>query len=489
MPAELIHRFFLSLNNKQVINIILLFGLILFVFSPLLSIIPLLLYCQIKTSKIFVKNYRIGGEKRTFNQNNFSISTLSILVLVLLIVIIYNANIVVYGDTLNYIKVYQDLVFNNVDYVVKRYNQEPLMYVIPKIVAVLTNGSQDWFLFSQSLIFNSIILIYSIYFFPGLFPLVFLINLLTPGYFSQMFLMRQYFSFIFIIPLIFSRNWISVILLSIASYYTHRISAIIILLLIPGKIFIWLSTKFFSKRNIRKRFISLAIFFTIFVVGIFLIRNLSVLYTSLIQFDSNLSSDNTEYYASYVHGMDERGEFNIKRVFIHMFFFTTIFYYFIYFKVDNKLDEKLSQYYSNIKLAFISYFIIYISSFLFNLTGRLYYFVTALPGFFWFIIFFSTAFSFNFRYQPNSINNYSLLLTPNRRVKFSTRLPLGVLCFQIFYFVYRQVSAQFLINASFQDLYAISGAVIFWNNESLTTSIVSYFIYLFNLFVEVIPNL
>lgn len=188
-----LHIFFYSLN--QISYIFLLLGLIIWIICPIIGIIPLLIFAQIKASKRFKKS------KRKFK---LSLIYLFILLLVCFTFAISISTRTISNDLSIYINNYESLggSLSFWEYMTL-FNQEPLAYVIPNLLKTLFNANSDVFLLVQALTLNLGFIACAIIFMPYYSPIIILLNVTSATYFTQLHLMRQFYSFIFLVPFVY----------------------------------------------------------------------------------------------------------------------------------------------------------------------------------------------------------------------------------------------------------------------------------------------
>lgn len=188
-----LHIFFYSLN--QIGYLFLLLGLMIWIICPIIGIIPLLTFTQIQVSKDLKKN------KRKFK---LSLINLFILLLVCFTFAISVSTRTITSDLSIYINNYESLggSLSFWEYITL-FNQEPLAYVIPNLLKTLFNANSDVFLLVQALTLNLGFIACAIIFMPYYYPIIILLNVTSATYFTQLHLMRQFYSFIFLVPFVY----------------------------------------------------------------------------------------------------------------------------------------------------------------------------------------------------------------------------------------------------------------------------------------------
>jgi hypothetical protein len=199
---------------------ILIFGLILWLFFPIIGIFPILLYIQLN---ILVpnKNKRIKNKKSWINN--------ILLLLVVLTVTIFISSLKPYADTLVYLRNYSELDQTGPFGVGYGRGLEFMTFLLAYPTYLLSNGSPYLFLFNHALFINLIITFIiaknlSKQFYPLLLALVFSGYL----YYTQVFYMRQFLA--------------NALLILAISFFEHKK----FFFLIPWSIFAHLSNLPFS---------------------------------------------------------------------------------------------------------------------------------------------------------------------------------------------------------------------------------------------------
>ena len=204
-----IHSLFSLFKDYR--HILLVFSLGIWIVCPLAGVALLLIHSQVNVST----NYLAGNRQNL--SNIFSI------VVVLFTLTTYISSFEPFEDTVVYLDVYRRLereqfsIWSDLEF-------EPVSFIIPKCINILTSGNELSFLFVQTLTINLVLTACTIFFFSRFYPLIILINAMTAGYYFQLFWMRQFYSFIFIIPAVCISNASLTILLFIVSFYTHNSS-------------------------------------------------------------------------------------------------------------------------------------------------------------------------------------------------------------------------------------------------------------------------
>jgi hypothetical protein len=144
----------------------------------------------------------------------------------------------VFQDLENHIRIYNELegtgfkgLFYLYDGKIDNREVEPVTFAIPQILGMIFGYHDGHFILIQSFTFNLIFTILPCIFFPFLYPLVILVNITsgagfdgTSAYFYNMFLMRQFYSYIFILFMAFTPSLIINLIFLILSFFTHKSS-------------------------------------------------------------------------------------------------------------------------------------------------------------------------------------------------------------------------------------------------------------------------
>lgn len=216
------HKVFNSLNKIK--YAILFFGLGLWIFSPILGIIPLLIFAQINISKGLMK------QKQKFLHGNFLI-----IFLVLFTVTISASTYEVVSDLQVYVDVYNGLGRIPLFEYIKSRNMEPITFIIPNLIKLLFDANENHFILVQALTMNLAFILIAIKFMPSYYPTIILLNITSISYFTQLFLMRQFYSFIFLVIFIYSIRLWQKLLFSVLAIFTHSSS---LLFIVVGMIFV-----------------------------------------------------------------------------------------------------------------------------------------------------------------------------------------------------------------------------------------------------------
>jgi hypothetical protein len=258
-PGMSLHQVFSELYKFK--YIILTTSLVLWSIIPILGIFFLLLYCQIN----------ISGNK--IKDKNITFANVIPIILVLFTIITYNASITPIGDTDAYIKFYKSLNFGPLFNISDPFNKEPVSFILPQLVSKLTNGDEFSFLLLQSATINTLLTIYSKIFVPEFYPIIMIINIFSNGYYFQLFWMRQFYSFLFLIPSVFINSSILLnSLLIYISFLTHNASGIFFIPLFVEKISNTIKQKFRFQINKIQPSSMKIIMITIFIIILFMTK-------------------------------------------------------------------------------------------------------------------------------------------------------------------------------------------------------------------------
>ena len=205
----------------------LLFGLFIWVLSPIIGIFILLLSIQLNILKSKQESFS------TRRINNF------ILILVVFTVSTFFASYTVYSDLFSYIEVYEKLnvlnPFEATEIATFGSKTEYVLYLIAYPVYYLTNGSVFAFMFNHALVFNILVVFLvakrlSVRHYPILLIVVFS----SQFYYWNMIIMRNALSNVFLLASIASieSSWIFFSFCLILTLFSHSSSAIYIFILI-----------------------------------------------------------------------------------------------------------------------------------------------------------------------------------------------------------------------------------------------------------------
>ena len=210
------HLFFQGLEKYK--YIILVIGFFVWLLCPIGGVIPLLLFSQVQVS----------SNLKHSNQKNWSSKKLGIVcIFIVLITITVNASTyVVFSDLETYVGVFEGLNKENFFSYMNSIGMEPLTFLIPSFAHSLIGDHEKVFLLTQSLTMNSMFTLFTLWFSPNYYPTVILLNITSMSYFWQLFLMRQFYSFIFVIPLVYVSGIIPRLTLLFLALRTHS-SAIV----------------------------------------------------------------------------------------------------------------------------------------------------------------------------------------------------------------------------------------------------------------------
>ena len=210
---------------KPISNSILLISLIVWAICPIIGIIPLLIFSQINVS--------INARKSKFGFSLFSLTSFSLL-LVFITLVVCSSTRRIESDLEEYVKVYLGLGEKPFLEYMKDVNMEPVTFIIPRIIKFIFNDDAMNFVIAQSLTLNFAFMMIAIICMPMYYPTIILLNITSPSYFEQLFLMRQFYSFIFLIPLIYFSGRGVKLILSLLCLFTHTSSLFFIpIALIP----------------------------------------------------------------------------------------------------------------------------------------------------------------------------------------------------------------------------------------------------------------
>jgi EpsG family len=365
-----LHQIFITFNKYRHVFL----GCTLAIWSvvPILGIIFLLLYCQINLSS----NQKQEEHKPLLN--------LLPLVLIIFTIGTYIATFKSFNDTDIYINLYKSLNQES-PFTLPDIDMEPGAFILPKYLSRLTSGDELAFLLFQSLTMNTAFVFYSVIFVPEFYPLIILVNIMSQGYYFQLFWMRQFYSFIFIVPAIctnvFLWRWLCIYL----AFFTHNSS------LMYGATLAIASIKNLSTGligNIRKslkignvvdrpKFFILG--FSLLIVGLIVtsMGSFSEMLGNSASLDSSISSKISVYSSDSDFNMDNFTLVSQARVILD---YLTVFIFVInadYRKADSLFFRWL--------ILLIVVFALYIGSFISGFNLRISVIFFCLPGFFYII--------------------------------------------------------------------------------------------------------
>ncbi len=211
------------------------FGLAMWVVTPIIGNLPLLLSIQLDLLK-----------PRQRKPKLLSVNNL-LLILVILSVSVYISSFEIFADTRVYLDIYQTIdtkgIFDN-ELVKDRYEFVLFLFLYP--IHILTNGSEYWCLFLVSLICNFAVVFYvskklSAKYYPTILILIFS----TFNYYSQLFYMRQFLSIMLVMMAVASleSSWKIFALWSFLTIFSHLSSAMYISVCFGSKLLSSLGSK------------------------------------------------------------------------------------------------------------------------------------------------------------------------------------------------------------------------------------------------------
>ncbi|MFM6581389.1 MAG: EpsG family protein [Dolichospermum sp.] len=360
-----LHQIFANLYKFK--YIILTTALILWSIIPILGIVFLLIYCQIN----------ISGNK--IKDGNIIIANLIPLILVVFTVTIYNATITTFSDTDVYIKVYKLLFYEPLFHTTYAYDtdKEPISFILPQLLSKLTSGDEFSFLLLQSATINIALTVYSIIFIPEFYPIVTLINVMSNGYYYQLFWMPQFYSFIFIIPSIYLSNYIKSIFLIGIAFFTHNSSLVILGTIFIEKIrdFISQILKMMNLTTIYTKYLFLPFMFglLLFISGE-IVKNISE-----IALGNNLFSEKITAYTGDSVSSFNQEHFSIRNQIRSLLDYSVILI-FVFKSKSNKFNSFIFFRWVAVLLIML---VFYLSAYTFGFNMRASALFFCLPGFFY----------------------------------------------------------------------------------------------------------
>ena len=428
----------------------LLIGFLLLIYIPILAIIPLLLYLQIHVS---------SGDKEN-DEANFHLArtkkidqfTLIIFFVCITILSIYNSTIYRFADVSNYLNYFHQIYsrgFNESLEILKKIGIEPLSLIFPKLVIEFLELPEKSFLLITSFIDNTVIFFLTYILVPRFYPLIALINAITLGYYDQLFNLRHFFSYLFVVPFLFAENFWLLGFLFILSLQTHITSIIVaptLLFKIP-RIRVLLGN--FLQNKYTKYFFLIVTLLLLFV-GIYYQQQIFQFLINLgniLQF-SQLSSK-VEYYQS-----------NFRRTIVpnKLQIVSFIILCFYVWKIDfSRLSSTKKGIITSLTVFLLLNIVLCIISVTFEYNHRIFYFLSALPGFFYLI---------------------PILSGQLERKGLTYNLFLIQLIIQLYVFLYFQLYVEQM--KDFSTVVLEGGDTVFWEAEPLTSSCYEYIQHLIN---------
>lgn len=438
------HKLFKSL--EPISKAFFLFGFALWLLCPILGIIPLLLFCQINVSR------------NTKPLNFLSLNSFC-LVLVFLTLVTSASTHVIYADLEVYINIYTGL--GNMSFIeyMNSMKIEPISFLIPNIIKYLLGDNEQYFILTQSLTMNLAYMLLAIIFMPSYYPTIILLNVTSVSYFSHMFLMRQFYSFIFVIPLVYTPSLTLKCVLLILGLYTHSSSVIICIPVILFhalqisfrfqnlnynlmNLFIALKNKI--SNSLKNKYVFTSIFLLLTILLYFVYLNL--INSSFInELAPNLSARVDRYSSNNlddVIGIEGEGLF--RSLILDLFFISASVI---------MLDLKKASFSCYLWCVVFISSILYLTAFFYfelPMFGRLIYLLRGLSGFFYTI-----------PLESGKLNN---------KFNFFSAIIFLAIFLKILYFVYA------IYLSSIQDRSPI------WFGTPLYSNIFNYIDYLYNLF-------
>ncbi|MDH6099444.1 EpsG family protein [Anabaenopsis sp. FSS-46] len=394
---------------------LLLFGLGIWILSPILGIIPLLLFSQIHISRLITKNKQ--------KQNIFSLNYLS-LFLVLFTITITASTYEVISDLQVYVQVYEGLGNQPFFEYMNVMGMEPVTFIIPNFIKLVFNGNAYSFILVQALTINLAFMLIAIRFLPSYYPTIILLNITSATYFIQMFLMRQFYALIFLVLFIYTFSLWQKVILALLAMLTHSSSFIFIAV---GMITLPLSNNYTQVKfklkamSVLKRFLKNLIRNNFFLYGsfIFLIIGLPTFFvlvansSTLRAIFPNLVSSVEHYEGLYNYSLGLTENLWKGVIFDICFLITSLTM--IKFKDEYVYCYSWSiTFLVNVIALFAFYY--FLPAF-----GRLVFFLSGLSGFFYTIMFNSTKLTHKF----NLFSSIIFMAIITKILYFSYRIIVG----------------------------------------------------------------
>jgi hypothetical protein len=434
--CQSLHDIFIKINKFK--YFILLLGIILWVILPLTAIIPLLIYCQINVST------QGKATKINFLQNIIP------LILIVFTIVIFMATIKPWSDTSVYVDLYKDVgnksLFEYVEFLLER-QFEPGSLIIPMFVNKITGGDVSWFLFTQSLIINIAFTVYAIIFLSEVYPIVILFNLVSPGYYYQLFYLRHCYSFIFIVPALYFNRFFVRSLFIYLGILCHNSAALFIVTLFTSLINNRYINFFEKIKSSLIRKISIITATILFLISLFF------LWQPLLILSQSLFSSSNIFDKLVTYSSDIDFDFELRyEIYDSILTFVILFVFII--NADRNCDDKNKNKIFGIwVLVLYEMLFFYITSNFIGFNRRSYYLFTCLPGLFYTIAFYSGKLT-----GKKSNNIYPVIIVT-------------AISWKIILFINSLIN-----NKGFLDY------LKFWNCNPLYKPITEYFVFLYNLF-------
>lgn len=369
------HGLFKSIYSSRFA--ILLFGLIIWIICPIIGIIPILLYSQ-----IYVSTKTFCADKHKY-LNILNLNLLCIL-LVLLTITITSSTRETSSDLEAYVDYYSIVKQSGLLNLISETSIEPVAFIVPSILNFLFNPSSQVFLLTQSLTMNLGFIVLARTFMPSYYPTIILLNVTSTNYFIQLHLMRQFYSYIFIVAFLYIVSLRGKIITGALALMTHSGSLPFVLL---GIISLKLNKIIPRFKSITKLLFSIAklVFSRTFLI-FSLIVAVSILpvFFSLMQSNSSLLGNFFPYLEVRVVRYSTM-DYSLSSELWKSVFLDLIFLLPVIFTINYRRAGRFCYTWSIAFLLLISFLI---SFYLFlPFVGRFIFFLSGLSGFFYTIIF------------------------------------------------------------------------------------------------------
>ncbi|MBF2057336.1 MAG: EpsG family protein [Cyanobacterium sp. T60_A2020_053] len=375
-------QLFASFKSYQLI--VLFIGLFFLLYIPILSLIPLLIYLQIEESDLALQQNILDNKfQQLLQKRTLKFNIVAILFTCILILSIYNSTIFVYGDTQRYFQWFQDIfnlnLIKSLEYL-RQIGQEPTTLITIKYIMLFLGLDSNSFLLFSAFLINSSFIILTYKFVPKYYPLVILINVMSYGYYNQLFYFRQTFSFVFIIIFLFTENFLLFSSLFVVTFITHSTS-----LLLTPLLFFKLSSgnlQFIQKSlasNKNKYLLGVILTGSTITLILFGREVLFFLLSILSAFGNNTLQGRANLYLSGNENFQSRETLLIINLIIFLIYIFNINFN----KTSNNFKNNPALY--NLLIYFITLLISFLIVFFVGFNFRLVYFLTCLTGFFYLI--------------------------------------------------------------------------------------------------------
>jgi hypothetical protein len=365
------------LSNYSIV--VLLLGLAVWIWVPIVGIFPLLLSVQLN----LLKSDKLS--KKIVFLNNL------VLILVVFTISVFLSSYTVVSDTVTYVQEYQQLDKLSPFDLARGNGFEFVSLLLVYPVYYLTNGSVYAFLFTQALIINTLVVFViskglSKKYYPVLLMIVCSSSTGTFSYYSQMLFMRHFLSNIFLMSAVATiESRVSFWIYSFLSFFSHLSNLFYVFILIFIKFISQINAainRFLKIRKTKKKYILAIIFIFVLLLSFlyfnlnlkdpirFFIEQLKVVGLTDI---SNYLGDRSASYSDY-----SKDDYEMSRnQFFRAYIFTGVGFLLYFWK--NNISVKFSALLSFLILQLLSYSIVLSTGF----NSRIILLITSMYGFFY----------------------------------------------------------------------------------------------------------